>query len=63
LRALPADRGGTVPAAALTAYTRPEDRLRALEAGYQIHLAKPLEPSELAAAVATLAGKVPTKPA
>jgi CheY-like chemotaxis protein len=62
LRALPADRGGTVPAAALTAYTRPEDRLRALEAGYQIHLAKPVEPSELSAAVATLAGKVSTKP-
>jgi CheY-like chemotaxis protein/anti-sigma regulatory factor (Ser/Thr protein kinase) len=57
LRALPAEHGGRVPAAALTAYTRPEDRLRALEAGYQIHLAKPIEPSELVAAIATLAGK------
>jgi PAS domain S-box-containing protein len=56
LRSLPAERGGRVPAAALTAYTRPEERLRALQAGYQMHLAKPLEPAEVVAAVATLAG-------
>jgi PAS domain S-box-containing protein len=58
LRTLAVEAGGGIPAAALTAYTRPEDRLRALEAGYQIHLAKPIEPSELVAAVATLAGRV-----
>jgi PAS domain S-box-containing protein len=57
LRSRTTKTGGLIPAAALTAYTRPEDRLRALEAGYQIHLAKPIEPSELVAAVATLAGK------
>ena len=56
LRSLPAERGGRVPAAALTAYTRPEERLRALQAGYQMHLAKPLEPAEVVTAVATLAG-------
>jgi len=50
------ERGGLVPAAALTAYARAEDRLRALRAGYQVHLAKPIEPAELAAVVASLAG-------
>ncbi|HKI02623.1 MAG TPA: response regulator [Thermoanaerobaculia bacterium] len=49
--------GGNVPAAALTAYARAEDRLRALEAGFQTHLAKPLDPSELVATVARLAGR------
>ena len=49
--------GGRVPAAALTAYARREDRLRAFEAGYQKHLAKPLDPAELVAAVAQLAGR------
>jgi PAS domain S-box-containing protein len=58
LRSLPPERGGRVPAAALTAYTRPEERLRALQAGYQMHLAKPLEPSEVVTTVATLAGHV-----
>jgi signal transduction histidine kinase len=53
---LPA-QGGTVPAAALTAYARADDRLQALEAGFQTHLAKPVEPSELIAAVAHLAGR------
>jgi PAS domain S-box-containing protein len=60
LRALPADRGGRVPAAAMTAYTGPEERLRALQAGYQMHLSKPLEPSEVVAAVAALAGQLVT---
>ena len=57
LRALPADRGGNVPAAALTAYARSEDRVRAIAAGYQTHLTKPVEPSELVAVVASLAGR------
>jgi PAS domain S-box-containing protein len=45
--------GGGVPAIALTAYARSEDRTRALLAGYQAHLAKPVEPSELVATVAS----------
>src|SRR5439155_10532116 len=44
-----------VPAAALTAYARPEDRTKALGSGFQIHLAKPIDPAELIAAVALLA--------
>ena len=54
VRALPADRGGTVPAAALTAYGRGEDRARAIAAGYHLHVPKPVMPEELIAAVATL---------
>jgi CheY-like chemotaxis protein len=45
---------GRVPAIALTAYARAEDRQRALLAGYQMHLAKPIEPSELIAGIASL---------
>jgi CheY-like chemotaxis protein len=44
-----------VPAVALTAYARSEDRLMALRAGFQMHLAKPIDPDELVAAVRTLA--------
>jgi signal transduction histidine kinase/ActR/RegA family two-component response regulator len=47
--------GGDLPAAALTAFARSEDRTRALTSGFQIHTAKPIEPSELIAAVASLA--------
>ncbi len=54
LRALPPDQGGTTPAAAVSALARPEDRRRALEAGYQVHVAKPVEAAELLAAVAKL---------
>jgi signal transduction histidine kinase/CheY-like chemotaxis protein len=43
-----------LPAIALTAFTRPEDRLDAIEAGFQIHLAKPVNPEALSAAVARL---------
>jgi signal transduction histidine kinase len=57
VRAREPGRGGNVPAAALTAYARAEDRLRALEAGYQTHLAKPIDPAELAATIARLAGR------
>jgi PAS domain S-box-containing protein len=57
VRSLPADQGGNLPAAALTAFARSEDRSRALGAGFQIHLAKPIEPAELLAAVANLAGR------
>ncbi|HYE63950.1 MAG TPA: ATP-binding protein [Pyrinomonadaceae bacterium] len=58
VRALPAERGGRTPAVALTAYARTEDRVRILSTGYQMHVAKPVEPTELAAAVASLAGRI-----
>ena len=51
-------RGRLVPAVALTAYARVEDRVRALSAGYQMHIAKPAEPAELALVIASLAGGV-----
>ena len=57
VRALEAERGGRIPALALTAYARVEDRAAAISAGYQQHAAKPIEPAVLAAAVATLAGR------
>jgi PAS domain S-box-containing protein len=57
IRALPAGEGGHTPAAALTAYATPDDRQRALDAGYNLHISKPVEPNELAAAVARLAGR------
>ena len=44
-----------VPAAALTAFARSEDRTRALRSGFEMHLAKPVDPGELVASVATLA--------
>jgi len=46
-----------LPAIALTAYPRVEDRARALEAGYSVHVPKPVEPAELVAVIATLAGR------
>jgi len=55
LRARAPEHGGNVPALALTAYARTEDRVRTLAAGFQMHLAKPVDPSELGAAVARLA--------
>jgi signal transduction histidine kinase/ActR/RegA family two-component response regulator len=58
VRALEPTRGGHVPAAALTAYTQAEDRRAALTAGFQVYLSKPIEPSELTAAVARLAGRL-----
>jgi PAS domain S-box-containing protein len=58
VRLLPAANGGGTPAAALTAFARSEDRTRALRAGYQSHVAKPVEPSELVTVVASLAGKI-----
>ena len=59
VRALSADHGGQVPAAALSGFTRPEDMRRALAAGYQMHVAKPIEPSELVIVVASLAHSKP----
>jgi len=57
VRDLPADRGGQIPAAALTAYSRIEDSRRALEAGFMRHVSKPVEPDVLIAQVAALAGR------
>ncbi|HEX8735004.1 MAG TPA: ATP-binding protein [Pyrinomonadaceae bacterium] len=57
VRALPAEQGGQIPAAALTAYARVEDRMRVLRSGFQIHLPKPVEPAELVAVVASLSGR------
>jgi signal transduction histidine kinase/CheY-like chemotaxis protein len=57
VRALSPDKGGRTPAAALTAFARAEDRTRALRAGYQMHAAKPIEPAELTAVVASLASR------
>ncbi|MGH7985192.1 MAG: hybrid sensor histidine kinase/response regulator, partial [Candidatus Binataceae bacterium] len=54
LRARPSRNGGRIPAAALTAYARVEDRMRALSAGFNLHLAKPVQPAELLAVVASL---------
>jgi CheY-like chemotaxis protein len=44
-----------IPAAALTAFARSEDRVRALRSGFQVHLSKPIDPAELMAAAAALA--------
>ncbi|MEN3330759.1 MAG: hypothetical protein V7641_124 [Blastocatellia bacterium] len=57
IRALGLERGGKTPAVALTAYARTEDRTRAFAAGYQMHIAKPADPIELAAAIASLASQ------
>jgi CheY-like chemotaxis protein len=54
IRALPSHEGGETPAVALTAYARAEDAARAFAAGYQKHVAKPVEPSELATVIAHL---------
>jgi CheY-like chemotaxis protein len=47
-------RGIKLPAVAVTAFARSEDRIRALQAGYNMHVAKPLEPRELLTVIATL---------
>ena len=57
VRGLPASEGARTPAAALTAYGRLEDRMKALGAGFQLHVAKPVDPAELIAVVATLGGR------
>ena len=56
IRALDAALGGTTPSIALTAYTRSEDRTKALSAGFTTHVAKPVNPADLIAAVANLGG-------
>jgi CheY-like chemotaxis protein len=57
LRAMPPDAGGRTPAVALTAFNRPEDRIRSLRAGFTIHMSKPVDPDELVAVIANLAAR------
>ncbi|HEY7541103.1 MAG TPA: ATP-binding protein [Methylomirabilota bacterium] len=57
LRALSREQGGKTPAVALTAFGRPEDRVRSLRAGFNIHVTKPVDPAELIAIVASMIGR------
>ncbi len=57
VRALPREKGGDTPAAALTAYARDIDRRQALAAGYQMHIAKPIGAGQLVTMIARLAGR------
>ena len=58
LRLLTPDEGGAIPAVALSAHAQAEDARQALAAGFQLHVAKPVEPVALALAVARLAGRL-----
>lgn len=58
VRALGPHRGGKIPAIALTAFARSEDRTRALRAGFVVHVSKPVDPAELIATVASVAGRM-----
>jgi len=57
LRALPAEKGGKIPAIALTGYASRKDRERALSSGYHQHMAKPIEQADLINAIAALIGR------
>jgi CheY-like chemotaxis protein len=57
VRALDVAEGGRIPAIALTAFGRSEDRTRALLAGYLAHVVKPADPTELMATIAAAAGR------
>ena len=59
VRALSEAEESKIPAVALTAYGRPEDRVRSLSAGYSMHVPKPVDPVELGVIVANLAGRTP----
>ncbi len=61
VRTLDPKRGGMIPAVALTAYARAEDRKRALLSGYQMHISKPVEPSGLIAVVSSLTSLMPNR--
>ena len=58
VRALPDQQHNAIPAIALTAFTRAQDRMRALTSGYQNHVSKPVEPDELATVIASLTGRL-----
>jgi CheY-like chemotaxis protein len=57
VRSLPAERGGRLPALALTAFGGESDRLKAIAAGFQAHVTKPVAPAELVTEIARLAGR------
>ncbi|HBB30769.1 MAG TPA: hybrid sensor histidine kinase/response regulator [Cyanobacteria bacterium UBA8803] len=57
IRARSPEQGGGIPAVALTAYAREEDRQQAISAGFQVHISKPVEPTTLVHVVATLTGR------
>ena len=57
IRKLSKENGGDIPALALTAYASPEDRIKTLSAGFQMHLTKPIDPRELAVVIASLVGR------
>lgn len=59
VRACPPDKGGRVPAAALTARVIVQDRLESLRAGFQSHMAKPVDPDQLVEVLARLTGREP----
>lgn len=61
MRGLPPQQGGQIPAIALTAYAGDFDRKQALAAGFQHHLAKPIEPNELVHAIVTLLEQLPRR--
>lgn len=63
VRQLPAEEGGTIPAIALTAFARAEDRRRTLLCGYQMHVPKPVESAELVTVVASVLGRLGSSPA
>jgi signal transduction histidine kinase/CheY-like chemotaxis protein len=58
IRALGDEQGGQLPAVALTAFARSEDRTRALLSGFAAHITKPVEPTELAVTIASVAGRI-----
>jgi len=58
IRVLANEQNRDIPAIALTAFTRAQDRMRALTSGYQNHVAKPVEPDELATVIASLTGRL-----
>ena len=60
IRALPSDRGGGVPAVAVTAYARAEDSERSLSSGFQAHVTKPIDSERLLSTIADLAGRTPS---
>ena len=62
LRTIEKKEGGVLPAVALSAYARSEDRTKAIRSGFQIHLAKPVEPTELLAVISSLAGRAAINP-
>ena len=62
LRRRSAEQGGRIPALALSAFARAEDRDKAMNSGYQGHIAKPVDPADLVRAIAELTGRPADNP-